>query len=86
MIKGKPLPPVKNIDPPSEQEIDELIAAWDANAPLFYRGLLSAGSPSSRFDYDRANMVYIVRETGRRLSRDEVNAVFIETMRKIGAR
>jgi len=81
MIKGKPLPPVKDIAPPSEQELDELAALWDATVDAKYKGLLDAqplGTPNAtaRFLYDRANMRYIDRATGRILTRQEVKAAF----------
>ena len=91
MIKGKPLPEVKDITPPDEQRIDELIAMWNANCPLFYVGLLEAGRPNSRFVYDKATLTYSVKpygvlQQGRKLTRAEINKVYIETMRKTGAK
>lgn len=86
MIKGKPLPPVKDITPPDEQRIDELVAMWNANCPKFYVGLLEAGRSNSRFVYDAPTLTYRVQATGRKLTREEINKVYIETMRKIGAK
>jgi hypothetical protein len=85
MIKGAPLPEVKEVTPPDTQRLDELIAQWDANCPPFYKGLLIAGSVDSRFIYDKATMTYSVRG-GRKLTRAEVKKVYGETMTKIGVR
>jgi hypothetical protein len=85
MIKGKPLPPVKDVTAPDTQRLDELVALWDANCPPFYKGLLEAGSETSRFVYDKSTMTYSIRG-GRKLTRAEVKQVYGETMAKIGVR
>jgi len=85
MITGKPLPPVTEVTPPDTQRLDELIAQWDTNCPPFYKGLLEAGSATSRFVYDKATMIYSVKG-GRELTHDEVKKVYGETMTKIGVR
>lgn len=86
---GRPLPPVKDIAPPSEEEIDKYIASWNANCPPYFRGLLesqSANDPgaTSRFVYDRTRMRYIHRKTGRVIPQGEINRAFIEYGRKAG--
>ena len=88
MIKGKPLPLVEEIAPPSAQELDELTARWNANVDQYYVGLLEAqplGTPNatSRFLWDRSRLEYIHRTSGRRITRKEYTAVymrFVETM------
>jgi hypothetical protein len=85
MINGKPLPPVKDVTPPDTQRLDELIALWDANCPPFYKGLLEAGTATSRFVYDKSTMAYSVKG-GRKLTRAEVKQVYADTMAKIGVR
>jgi hypothetical protein len=85
MIKGNPLPPVKDITAPDTQRLDELIALWNVNCPPFYKGLLEAGSATSRFVYDKSTMTYSVKG-GRKLTRAEVKKVYGDTMVKIGVR
>ena len=85
MIKGEPLPPVKEVTPPDTQRLDELIALWNVNCPPFYKGLLEAGAATSRFVYDKATMIYSVRG-GRKLTREEVKQAYADTMAKIGVR
>jgi hypothetical protein len=88
MIKGKALPPVETIAPPTQQEIDGAVILWDANCPPYYVGLLDADSVTvkdskKKFLYDKARLVYIVRKTGRELSRREVNQAFVEFNKKV---
>lgn len=66
MKLGKPLPPVKKVDPPTQQEIDLLISNWDTYAPAKYRGLLSArplgtDDKEARWFYDADRRRYISR-------------------------
>lgn len=91
MIKGKPLPPVEEIAPPSQEELDKVNAEWDANCPSFYRGLLDAQSintsnPAARFLYDRARMKYIHRASGRVLTEKDLRDAYVAYNRKITGR
>jgi hypothetical protein len=77
MITGKALPQIKDELPPSQTEIDELSRLWDATVPKYYKTLLDAGKPESRFDFDKAKGVYIHRKTGRALDAKEVKRVYL---------
>lgn len=88
---GKPLPPVEEIAPPSQQEQDAVIASWNANCPLFYVGLMEADSIDSknskaRFLYDKLNLRYVHRKTGRVLTQHEVNRAFIVWTNKVSGK
>ena len=90
MIKGKPLPPVNDIVPPDESELDLINARWDKFCPPYYKGLLDAQSINapeitSRFVFDRARMRYIHRATGRVLSLREVRQAYIVYIRNMSA-
>lgn len=89
MVKlGKPLPKANEIATPSEEEVNKVIARWNANCPPFYVGLLEAQSineknPTARFLYDRAKMQYTHRKSGRVLSASEIRKAFIATSQKL---
>jgi len=88
---GAPLPPVKDdyIDPPpTEDEVNALVALWDQYVDKRYRGLLRAQNKgvmeqtkqevTSRFLWDDQTGQYIEVATGRRLSRRELHRAFSE--------
>ena len=77
MIKGKPLPAAPDEVAPSQTEIDKLSQIWDNTVPQYYRTLLDAGKPESRFDFDKRRSMYIHRKTGRALEPQEVKRVFL---------
>lgn len=63
---GKPLPPVNDILIPTQQEIDLMIANWDAYAPAKYWGMLIArpfgtDDPKARWFYDDIRKRYVSR-------------------------
>jgi len=79
---GKPLPPVIDVPPPTQDEINIIIAKWNANCPPAYVGLMEAQlitepNPTAKFLYDKAKMIYIHRKTGAVLTRKEVNEAFL---------
>jgi hypothetical protein len=81
MIKGKPLPPAGDVPPPTEDEINVLVARWNDNCLPYYKGLLEAQdvntpNPTARFLYDPLRMIYIHRTSGRELTRREVMSAF----------
>jgi hypothetical protein len=91
MKLGKPLPPVKEIIQPSQEELDKVNARWDAFAPLFYKGLLDAQNittknPTARFLYDKRKMRYIHRKTGRVITLHEIRQAYIAYSRKLAGR
>lgn len=79
--------PESYVDPaPTDEEIDQLIATWDANVPADYRGLLESPSLTKlsqtgeeyngRWVWDDRNKQYIDRRTGRPLSQTELHRIF----------
>lgn len=88
---GAPLPKVKDdyIDPPpTEDEVNALVALWDQYANKRYKGLLRAQNKSmmeqtnqpitERFVWDDQRGNYIEVATSRRLSRLELHRAFSE--------
>lgn len=87
MIKGSALPPVKDVAPPTLQELDELVAKWNATVDKYYVGLLEAlpvGTPGThRFEYDSVKMEYVHRSSGRRIKFKEVKRVLMMFTEKV---
>ena len=88
---GKPRPPVEEIAPPVQSEIDAIVALWNANCPPFYVGLMEAqlatdANPTSRFLYDKRSLKYIHRKTGRVLDQKEINAAFLAFSNKMAGK
>lgn len=79
MITGEPLPPVEDADiaPPTKAEISELSVRWDATVPAYYKTMLDAGKPKSRFVPGLLPGTFIHRKTGRVINRKEVTKVFL---------
>lgn len=78
---GKPLPPVKDIPPPTEAEIDLMVANWNTYAPAKYRGLLEArpigtDDPKARWFYDAERGRY-VSKTGHVVTPQELRAAYL---------
>lgn len=79
--------PESYVDPaPANEDVDHLVATWDANAPEDYRGLLEAPSLTKlsqtgedyagRWVWDDRKGQYIDRKTGRPLSNADLHRVF----------
>lgn len=88
---GKPLPPVKDIPAPTEDEINVRVAEWNANCPPFYRGLmetqlLTDPNPTAKFLWDSVNLHYVHRKTGRVLTQREVLDAYIAFNNRITTR
>ena len=78
---GKPLPPVKDVQPPSQADIDLMIANWDAYAPAKYRGMLAAlpvgtDDPKARWFYDAERGRYISK-SGHVVTPKELRAAYL---------
>jgi len=81
MKLGKPLPPVKEVPPPTQQEIDLLVSNWDTYAPAKYRGMLSAVpygtiDNKARWFYDADRRRYISR-AGHVVSPKELRLAYL---------
>jgi hypothetical protein len=90
-IKGKPLPPVTDIQPPTIDEMNIIVAKWDANCPPYYKGLMETqpvtmANPTAKFLWDKTTMHYIDRRTGRVLTRKEIKDAFIAYNEKVSGR
>ena len=60
------MPPVKKVNPPSQEDIDALISSWDTFAPAKYKGMLSAVpygviDNKARWFYDADKRRYITK-------------------------
>ena len=82
---GRPLPPVKgDIPAPTVEEVDRLVALWDANVSPQWRGLQDAkplgwtGTPKPRFWYDEIRGVIIRVSNGKVVTEKEKRAAFLE--------
>lgn len=80
------LAPVKNIAPPSEEEIAKAKAKWDKYAPASLVGLLDASTlgdkQKTRFVWDKARHEYVNRLTGRRVSKAELRAALMQYIKR----
>jgi hypothetical protein len=80
---GKPLPPVvEDIPAPTQQELDLLIANWNAYAPPKYRGMLEArpvgtDDPKALWFYNPIRRRYIHARNGRIVTVDELRKAFL---------
>lgn len=83
---GKPLSPIKDdLPPPTEAEIELMVARWDTFAPAKYRGLLSARpfgakDPKARWFYDDERKRYISR-SGHVVSPKELRKAYLDFKR-----
>ena len=92
---GRPLPPFEgDIPAPTVDQVRELDAIWDANAPEAYRGILRAKSkslltdgeiPESGWVWDDADGVYVHATTGRRVTRKQAHQVLSSFVERYGA-
>jgi hypothetical protein len=88
---GKPLPAVSGeIVPPSQQDIDLIVANWDAYAPAKYRGMLSArpigtDDPKARWFYDDQRGRYISR-AGNVVTPQELRLAYLAYQKAINSR
>ncbi len=80
------LKPVKNIDPPTEEEIAKAKAKWDKYAPPTLTGLLDASTlgdnQKTRFVWDAVRREYVNRATGRRVSKAELRAALMQYIKR----
>lgn len=86
MKLGKPLPPVQEVKPPTQEEIDSLIRRWDDYAPSKYKGLLAAkdinSGEKSNFYWNPKTKEYSDK-SGRVLSGKEIRAAFLAYLKAI---
>jgi hypothetical protein len=86
MKLGKPLPPVTEVKPPTQEEIDNLVRKWDDYCPQKYKGLLAAkalgSEEKSNFYWDVKNKRYSDK-TGRILSGKEIRQAYLEYLKAI---
>lgn len=76
---GRPLPPVKDVAVPTEQQLDELSALWDRRVPelaglMEAKPLGSEQSLASRFWWDEVKRRYIRASNGRVVTTAELRA------------
>lgn len=96
---GSGLPPIKNsyVDPaPTNEEVDSLIAVWNANVPPEYRGMLEAPSLTmlastdskytGRWVWDDQNKAYIDRKTGSTVTTQKLHQIFSGFIRSYTSR
>jgi tetratricopeptide (TPR) repeat protein len=80
---GKPLPAVKKIAAPTQQELDHLCAEWDELVPEEWRGLLDAkplgytGTPAPRFYYDEVRRINIRASNGQVVTYQEKRLAYL---------
>lgn len=73
MIKlGKPLPPVKSIRQPTEDDARRVIAKWDNSIPRKYQGMLDGA-----YTFDRETRLYI-SDAGKAITKDALHNLWIE--------
>jgi hypothetical protein len=86
MKLGKPLPPVTEVKPPTQEQVDELVRKWDDYAPAKYRGLLSAkalgSDEKSNFYWDVKNKRY-VDANGNIITPKEIRQAYLEYLKAI---
>lgn len=88
---GVPLPrtdTAQQFQIPSTEEIDALIARWDANCQPYYRGLLRSQpkgtkGATSKFLFDKQTGIYYERKSGRKLTRKEITDAHTSYLRKV---